>query len=272
VETELVAAPAETLIASVPTNVGQAEEPLSVGTGDEQRQFTRAQAEFSAGNLKEATAVLDEIIESTNDESLRDNALRVQGRVNLKLFLSDTPTSDKTTYIVQPGDFLDRIARRNHTTVELIRTLNNIDGDRIYPGARLVVPSGQFVFTVNKSTRQVDLMLNDKRFKRYSVGVGRHGKTPVGTFYTVVHQKEPDWTPPSGGIIPFGDPRNVLGTRWMSFKDEARPNLRGFGIHGTSIRESIGGETSNGCIRMLNEDVEEVFLLLPRGTKVVISE
>jgi lipoprotein-anchoring transpeptidase ErfK/SrfK len=58
----------------------------------------------------------------------------------------------------------------------------------------------------------------------------------------------------------------------MSFEDPARPDLKGFGIHGTSQRDSIGGETSNGCIRMLNEDVEEVFLLIPRGTEVVIQE
>ena len=89
---------------------------------------------------------------------------------------------------------------------------------------------------------------------------------------TVVHQSNPDWTPPSGGIVKFGDSRNVLGTRWMSFEDKTRPEFKGYGIHGTADRTSIGGETSNGCIRMLNEDVEEVFLLIPRGTQIVISE
>jgi len=122
------------------------------------------------------------------------------------------------------------------------------------------------------ANRQLDLMLDGKLFKRYAVGVGRYGKTPLGTFITVVHQTNPDWTPPSGGIIPFGDPLNVLGTRWISIQDDARPEIKGFGIHGTADRTSIGGETSNGCIRMLNEDVEEVFLLIPRGTKVVIQE
>ncbi|MBC8205881.1 MAG: L,D-transpeptidase family protein [Kiritimatiellales bacterium] len=239
---------------------------------DVQRMYNRAQSELAAGKLVEASALLDEVIEKTTDPALKNNALRVQGRINVQLFLSAVPTPEKKSYVIQPGDSLDRIARRNNTTVELIRTMNGIKGDLIYPGARLLLPAVPFEVLVDKSARQLDLMMNGKLFKRYSIGVGQYGKTPVGTFHTVVHQENPDWTPPSGGIIPFGDPRNVLGTRWMSFEDKDRPDLKGFGIHGTSQRDSIGGETSNGCIRMLNEDVEEVFLLIPRGTQVVIQE
>jgi lipoprotein-anchoring transpeptidase ErfK/SrfK len=114
--------------------------------------------------------------------------------------------------------------------------------------------------------------MNGKLIKRYVVGLGVNGKTPIGTFRTVVHQTNPDWTPPGGGIIKFGDPRNVLGTRWMSIQDPARSEIQGFGIHGTPLRDSIGADTSNGCVRMLNEEVEELFMLIPRGTEVVISE
>ena len=75
-----------------------------------------------------------------------------------------------------------------------------------------------------------------------------------------------------GGIIKFGDPKNLLGTRWMSIQDTTRPEIKGFGIHGTPARDSIGAETSNGCIRMLNEDVEELYMLIPPRTEVIISE
>lgn len=239
---------------------------------DMQRTFDLAQSKIAAGELVEASKLLGDVVQKSSNESLRNNALRVQGRINMQLLLSEIPTDDKKSYVIQPGDSLDRIARRNNTTVELIRKMNNIDGNLIYPGARLMVPAAPFVVEVDKSNRQLDLMLGGKLFKRYAVGVGRYGKTPLGTFMTVVHQTNPDWTPPSGGIIPFGDPLNVLGTRWISIQDDARPEIKGFGIHGTADRTSIGGETSNGCIRMLNEDVEEVFLLIPRGTKVVIQE
>ena len=244
----------------------------SISSASAEKLFTRARSLISSGKPAEASQLLGEVIATTTDTNLKNNALRMQGRVNVDLFLSEAPTADKKTYIIQPGDSLDRIARNNNTTVDLLRRINGIEGNLIFPGARLLVPVAPFVLEVDKSDRTMTLMINGNRLKRYSVGLGRGGKTPLGTFTTVVHQTNPDWSPPSGGIVPFGDPLNVLGTRWISIADESHPDIKGFGIHGTTDRESIGGETSNGCIRMLNEDVEEVFLLIPRGTHVIISE
>ncbi len=237
-----------------------------------QQLFTRAQSLFNAGSLEQSRDMLGEVIATATDESLKNNAIRVQGRINVKLFLSTTPTPEKKTYIVQPGDSLDKIARLNKTTVELLCKLNKLENNLIHPGGRLLIPVAPFVVQVDKSVRTLDLTLNGKLFKRYVVGLGVHGKTPVGKFLTVVHQTNPDWTQPGGGIIKFGDPRNILGTRWMSIQDSTHPEIKGFGIHGTPLRDSIGAETSNGCVRMLNEDVEELYLLIPRGTEVIISE
>ncbi len=234
--------------------------------------FSQAQALANSGQPAQAQKLLAEVVSTTTDETLKNDALRLLGRTNVELFLSDAPSPDKKSYVIQPGDSLDRIARRNKTTVALLQKMNRIEGSLIYPGARIWLPAAPFVIHVDKSDRTLDLMINDKLFKRYPAGLGRYGKTPLGTFRTVVHQTNPDWSPPSGGIIPFGDPRNVLGTRWISIRDKTRPDTKGFGIHGTADRDSIGGETSNGCIRMLNEDVEEVFMLIPRGTEVIISE
>lgn len=237
-----------------------------------QQLFNKAQSLIAAGSLQQASDLLGEVASTASDTSLRNDALRVQGRIHVKLLFSSTPTAWKKTYVVQPGDSLDKIARLNKTTVELIRKINGVEGNLIHIGQRLLIPEAPFVVQVDKSARTLDLTMNGKLFKRYIVGLGVNGKTPVGTFRTVVHQTNPDWTPPGGGIIPFGDPKNILGTRWMSIQDATRPEIKGFGIHGTPLRDSIGTETSNGCVRMLNEDVEELFLLIPRGTEVVISE
>ncbi len=237
-----------------------------------QQLFTRAQTLAAAGNLQQARDMLGEVAATATEENLKNNALRVQGRINVQLFLSPTPMPEKKSYVIQPGDSLDKIARVNKTTVELIRKMNKMENNNIYPGGRLMMPAAPFVVQVDKSAKTVDLTMNGKLLKRYVVGLGVNGKTPLGTFHTVVHQTNPDWTPPGGGIIKFGDPKNLLGTRWMSIQDTTRPEIKGFGIHGTSARDSIGAETSNGCIRMLNEDVEELYLLIPRGTEVIISE
>lgn len=234
--------------------------------------FGRARDLVRAGQKAQAAETLQQIVDIAAEPGLRNDALRVLGRLNMELFLSDTPGRLKRSYVVQPGDSLDKIARQQKTTIELIRRINDIEGNLIYPGQRLLLPAAPLVVRVDKAEKTLDLTLNGTLIKRYAVGLGRGGKTPTGTFRTVVHQTNPDWTPPGGGIVKFGDPRNVLGTRWISIHDQSRPELKGFGIHGTSQRDSIGGETSNGCVRMLNEDVEELFMIIPRGTEVIISE
>ncbi len=233
--------------------------------------FGQARELVRAGQKARAVELLQQAAGTAAESRIRKDALRVMGRLNMELFLSDTPGELKRSYVVQPGDSLDKIARQQKTTIELIRRINGIEGNLIYPGQRLLLPAAPLVVRVDKTNKTLDLTLNGTLIKRYAVGLGRGGKTPTGTFRTVVHQTNPDWTPPGGGIIKFGDPRNVLGTRWISIQDKTRPELKGFGIHGTSQRDSIGGETSNGCVRMLNEDVEELFMLIPRGTDVIIS-
>jgi lipoprotein-anchoring transpeptidase ErfK/SrfK len=256
-----------------PVKTAAAQPPSAPDPDFQARQlFTRAQSVAASGDLAEASRLLGEVMATASDTNLKNNALRVQGRFNMQLFLSDVPTPEKKTYVIQPGDSLDKIARQNKTTVDLIRRLNKIESNLIYPGGRLLLPAAPFVVQISKSAKTLDLMMNGKLLKRYAVGLGVNGKTPVGVFRTVVHLINPDWSPPNGKIVPFGDPRNVLGTRWISFQDDTRPEIKGFGIHGTTERDSIGTETSNGCVRMVNEDVEELFLLIPRGTAVIIGE
>ncbi len=113
----------------------------------------------------------------------------------------------------------------------------------------------------------------DRFFKRYKVGTGKHGTTPAGIF--VINDKipEPPWWRPDGQVVPFGDKENVLGTRWLSLKPvEGTDPVRGYGIHGTWAPETIGKQASAGCVRLLNEDVEQLYVLLPLGARVVIEE
>jgi len=69
-------------------------------------------------------------------------------------------------------------------------------------------------------------------------------------------------------VLPYGDPGNILGTRWIGFVDTEQHE--GFGIHGTSDESSVGKNVSNGCVRLRNADVEELFGMLAPGEKVRI--
>jgi lipoprotein-anchoring transpeptidase ErfK/SrfK len=76
---------------------------------------------------------------------------------------------------------------------------------------------------------------------------------------------DPPWYSQEG-LIPPDDPRNILGSRWLGF------DLPGYGIHGTTDPASIGKPVTQGCVRLANADVEELFILLPEGTPVTIVE
>ena len=65
-----------------------------------------------------------------------------------------------------------------------------------------------------------------------------------------------------------GGPDNPLGARALYLFDNGRDTL--FRIHGTNEPQSIGTAASSGCIRMLNEEVTELYDRVPIGTKVIV--
>jgi lipoprotein-anchoring transpeptidase ErfK/SrfK len=107
---------------------------------------------------------------------------------------------------------------------------------------------------------------------RYGVGVGREGFTWSGV-KTVERKSEwPDWLPPADMLVrqPYlprfmaGGPGNPLGARAMYLSGSV------YRIHGTNKPSSIGQHVSSGCIRMLNEDVIDLYGRTHVGTKVVV--
>jgi lipoprotein-anchoring transpeptidase ErfK/SrfK len=147
--------------------------------------------------------------------------------------------------------------------------INNKHRTNIRVGERLKILKGNVTVLVDKSDYTLTLLLDGHFIKQYPVGTGKSGKTPVGVFVVDNKLINPVWYSPDG-IYPFGDPENVLGTRWIGFED--KEGLYGYGIHGTTDPDSIGKEMSNGCIRLTNEDVEELFNYVKAKTKVVVQE
>ncbi len=228
-----------------------------------------ARAAIDAGQLNDAQATLQQLL-STNPAP---EAIELLGDVNMKLLKSSQMMPSKEYYVIQSGDYLQKIAKKYNTTVALLKTMNGMQSDTIRLGDRLLVFTGDFTVRVSKSRNNLDLLMDGKLFKRYSVGTGKFGKTPAVEFTITDKIVEPPWTRPSDNRqIEYGDPENVLGSRWMAIKSTSNPELTGFGIHGTWERDSIGKQSSAGCVRMLNEDVEELFNLVPRKTSVTIVE
>jgi len=125
----------------------------------------------------------------------------------------------------------------------------------------------------------VDLSENSLRLydafkvaREYRVATAAPGYvTPVGTWNVIDKRENPTWYNPAldswGADLPAvisPGPNNPLGTRALYLDS---PGIR---IHGTSNSASIGTYASHGCIRMLISDSEELYPLVPIGTRVII--
>jgi lipoprotein-anchoring transpeptidase ErfK/SrfK len=208
---------------------------------------------------------LDVLARSANP-SARKRAEELLSEVNVKMIMSPYPMPEKVDYTIARGDTLGELAKKYGTTVELIRKGNNISGSIIRIGDRFRILNGKFSMVVDKSDNDLVLLLNDRFFKRYRVGTGQYAKTPVGEYKITDRVAHPTWWRPDGKRVPYGDPENLLGTHWLSL------NIRGYGLHGTWEPDTIGKQASAGCVRMLNEDIEELYTLVPIGTPVVIKD
>lgn len=115
-------------------------------------------------------------------------------------------------------------------------------------------------------------VLGNGQAVRYGIGVGRDGFRWSGVKAIERKAEWPDWVPPAEMIArqPYlprfvaGGPHNPLGARALYLGGTI------YRIHGTNVPSSIGQRVSSGCIRMLNEDVMDLYERAKVGTKVVV--
>lgn len=134
------------------------------------------------------------------------------------------------------------------------------------------LPPGQLVVSLKE--RALYLPLGDGSAIRYRVAVGRRGKQWLGEAYIHGKYVEPAWSPPQEvkrdnprlpDVIAGGAPNNPMGARALVL-DRGQ-----YAIHGTSasMRGSIGTFASYGCIRMLNEDIVDLYERVRVGMRIL---
>jgi lipoprotein-anchoring transpeptidase ErfK/SrfK len=132
---------------------------------------------------------------------------------------------------------------------------------------------------VNTDDKFLYLVEGDGWATRYGVGVGQAGLSLKGNA-TVGHKAEwPSWTPTENMMrrkprlvqyasgVP-GGPDNPLGARALYLYRGGKDTM--FRVHGTNEPWSIGRAVSSGCVRLLNDDVIDLYNRTPVGTSVVI--
>lgn len=175
-------------------------------------------------------------------------------------------------YVVKSGDVVVNIAKKNKVDSGVIARVNKLQNGMIRQGQRLKVLTAKPSIEISIKKLWLRLYYNGKLLARqFPVCTGKldESPTPIGEFTVSTKLVNPEWTRPGTQAVAYGDPANPLGTRWMGF---AEPGFQSFGIHGTIKPETIGTHASNGCCRMKNENVEELFDLVPSGTAIHIHE
>ena len=175
-------------------------------------------------------------------------------------------------YMVESGDNLVGIRKKfvnQHPElricVGMLRWVN-ATGQYLHPGQTLRIPTDVPSVDVYLDARLLIYRHGTEIVRAWNVGIGMVGHdTPLGEFDVGDKESEPSW-PGKGELLPFGHPDNPLGTRWLGWHRGGEKSS--FGIHGTREPEGVGDRVSQGCVRMRNEEVEELFELLPRGSRV----
>ncbi|MGV3650208.1 MAG: L,D-transpeptidase [Devosia sp.] len=125
---------------------------------------------------------------------------------------------------------------------------------------------------VDTNSKYLYLVMGNGQAMRYGIGVARPGFEWAGTHKVTQKREWPGWTPPAAmrkrqPHLPAymeGGPDNPLGARALYLGSTL------YRIHGTNDPSSIGQNLSSGCIRMVNDDVIDLYNRVPVGTRVIV--
>ncbi len=172
--------------------------------------------------------------------------------------------------VVEQGDNLVGIRKTllaqspNMTICTGLIERSNKLGTYLQEGQTLRVPTERVRTIIDLSAKWLFYMHGNEVVAAWPVAIGRKGKETTPGRYTAGEKTpEPPWFPPGRSMVPYGDPENPLGTRWIGLDGS-----NGLGIHGTWAPESVGSMASDGCIRLANDNVEQLFEIIPKGTEV----
>ncbi|MDD9908722.1 MAG: L,D-transpeptidase [Ahrensia sp.] len=135
---------------------------------------------------------------------------------------------------------------------------------------------------VNTRNFYLHLVQKGDKAMRYGVGLGRAGFEWSGTGVIQWKQKWPKWTPPeemiqrqpelrkwsadNGGQPP--GLKNPLGARALYIFENGKDTL--YRLHGTPEYWTIGKAVSSGCVRLMNQDIIDLYARVPSGSKLIV--
>lgn len=238
----------------------------------------------------DATARIGPALEATlaGDEPDRVGVAIPDGAVSgfVASVAGEIDVAPRDAQVALDGDELHITPERDGVAVDRDEAVGELDralaGDGEEVGltvrpARATVRAASFdrVLVLRQDERELHLYEDHEPTHAWPVAVGQGGSpTPTGTFTVGAKRFEPTWNNPSpdgwGSDMPERvgpGPDNPLGTRAINWNQHGRDTLIRF--HGTPNEDSIGEAASRGCVRMYNDDVEELYDLVSTGTPII---
>jgi LysM repeat protein len=219
--------------------------------------FQKAAALEQSGDIEGARAAWRDFIRDYPNSPKVAEAKAALGRINISLTFSPTPSPDKISYTVGKGDSLVKIASKLKSNAELIFRANSMETINLKIGQKLVIPQLEISVVVDRKAGTVTLFNKDQFFKEYRTlalktpGVATSAKTKVADKIALRGSTR----------VAFGDKNYAGSERWVML-----------GSAGLAIRSlPEGAENPPPGIIVSPTDMEEIFLLVSRGSPVTIQ-
>jgi len=259
-------------------------QPAYLTGGSVVNAIADAKAKQDTGKLVEARAQLNALLQSGGLTDADAKQLKSAiAQINQTLVFSPTRFADdpyEETYTVQEG--WQKQAAAHDLTWDFICRTDGVSTRKLRLGQKLKLINGPFCAVVDKTRFTMDIYLggfpgekHSMFVTEYQVGLGKDDSTPTGTWMVESGHKlkSPTYYSPRGeGVIPANDPKNPLGGFWIGLTgtDGKAVGQASYGIHGTNEPDSIGKQSSMGCIRMPNQDIPVVYDILVEGKSLVM--
>jgi LysM repeat protein len=220
--------------------------------------FDKALALQKSGDREGFRNALTEFVANYADSPNLAKAKTLLGDLNSESVFSPAVTANKTPYTVSHGDSLAKISSKTKTSAELIYRANNLDSINLSIGQQLLVPHVEMRLVVDRKAETLTLYNKGAFFKEYKV---MHLKTPGLPASKPVETKVAEKIAlKDSNRVAFGDKNYSEAERWVMLSTSA-----------IAIRAQLEGAAPPPGIAVSPADLEEIFLLVSRGTPVTIN-
>lgn len=238
--------------------------------------YRRAYLDFSNGNYTDARNTLRGLLDTiTPQDSVYTKATQLLNSISKMLYESGTDPELSSVYKVVSGDTLSAIAKKYGTTVATIQKTNGMTDTKLKINQELKIVRVSWNVEIRRSSSELVILSNGKLFRFYKIYPGTYIPDSLSGEYKIVDKNpSPEWKV-NGQTFAYDSPDNICGARLLALNPVNRTtDSHSTAIHGSNTLGSPDPSRGTpGYFRMSNDDVKEIYDLLPIGTRVnIISQ